>query len=456
MIVRTCNGIVVVEKDSEVVLFDPETFAVFTPKETEKYEECIHSFLEKKALIKQKNSTPEKGVQDVTQFQTTSARKKSLMIYWLITNNCNLRCSYCFADGGSYGQTRGYMEKETIEKTLHFLNKDFSDIDEFRILFFGGEPCLYPDVMDQTVKFAKEILKGKKIVFSGTTNGTILPEKLQSFFEENKVSFAVSLDGPECVQNCLRRMACGKGSYDLVEGNLKNFKRLSKRLPILVTVTPKNMELTKIYLHFKKLGVDYIRFTPATLPSDSSLCFREDDIAFLKNELTNLANIYLKDLLEEEHPIEVESFSLVRSILQRQKRYSFCGLGSGIIAVTPQGDLYPCPHFIGEERHRLGNVHSTFDKTAFTNYFYENHVDKKPTCATCSVKNLCGGDCYNYLDNKYKGLNNMSSIQCKIFEHQIHLSIWMYAKLYKAGFFEKTVNMPHCKVAHSVEKECQP
>jgi uncharacterized protein len=413
--------------------------------------------LKKKSIIKQKNSS-----QDVSIFQEAFAfRKKRLMIYWLVTNNCNLRCSYCFADGGSYGQTRGYMENQTIEQTLHLLNKDFSDVDEFRILFFGGEPCLYPDVMEYIVNAAKDALKGKKLIFSGTTNGTILSEKLQSFLKENGAGFAVSLDGPKCVQNCLRKTATGIGSYDLVKKNLKKFKRISKRLPVLVTVTPKNMELTKTYLHFKELGVNYIRFTPAILPVGSSLCFSSDDITVLKSEFTDLANLYLKDLLEEEHPPVIENFSLIKSIFHRQRRYSYCGLGDSIIAVTPQGDLYPCPHFIGEKRHYLGNVHSTFDKDLFAKYFHENHVDKKPECASCIIKNLCGGDCYNYLDNKYNGPNDMASIQCKIFEHQAHLSIWLYAKLYKAGFFEKNINKLYPvsdNVSSSVvfEKECQP
>ena len=447
MIVKTHEGVVVIEKDSEVTLFDPETFVIFTPSKDEKYEESIHAFLEKKATIKQKNST-----QDLSFFQAAHARKKSLVIYWLITNNCNLRCSYCFADGGSYGESRGYMEKQTIEKTLQLLSKDFSDVDEFRILFFGGEPCLYPKVIEATVLAAKDILKGKKIVFSGTTNGTILPEKLQDLCKKHNISFAVSLDGKKCVQNCLRKTATGIGSYDLVRKNLKNFKLTSKELPILVTVTPKNMELTKTYLHFKELGVSYIRFTPATLPSDSSLCFTNNDVMFLKNELTNLADIYLKDLLTEEHPIEIESFSIIKSIFHNQKRRTYCGLGDGIIAVTPQGDLYPCPNFIGEKRHCLGNVHTTFDKEAFKNYFHENQLDKKPKCNACPVKNLCGGECYNYLDNRDKGPNDMSSILCEIFKHQAYLSIWMYAKLYKAGFFDKNINKP-CNVENTVKSK---
>lgn len=455
MIVTTYEGIVVIEKDKKIALFDPETFVVFTTDKVGKYEECIRSFLEKKSLIKQKNKLVE-----IPTFQAASPRKKSLIIYWLITNNCNLRCSYCFADGGSYGETRGYMEKQTIEKTLHLLNKDFSDVDDFRILFFGGEPCLYPELMEHTVNAAKDILKGKKIIFSGTTNGTILSEKLQSLFKKHEVGFAVSLDGPKCVQNCLRKTATGIGSYDLVKNNLKHFKRISKRLPILVTVTPKNMNLSETYIHFKELGVDYIRFTPATLPADSSLRFTDDDVTFLKNEFTKLASLYLKDLLEDEHSLEIDNFYSIKSIINRQKRHSYCALGSGIIAVTPQGDLYPCPHFVGEEKHCLGNVNSAFDKEAFKNYFHENQLDKKPKCNACPVKNLCGGDCYNYLDNNKNGTNNTSSILCEIFKHQVHLSIWLYAQLYKAGYFEKFNNF--YKVSNSknepiaAEKNCQP
>lgn len=451
MIAKTYEELTVIEKDNEIVLFDPETFVVFTPNKPEQYKESVHAFLEKKASIKQKNSS-----QNTKFFQAASSGTNGLLIYFLITNNCNLRCSYCFADGGSYGQTRGHMEKQTIDQTLHFLNKNFPDIDELRILFFGGEPCLYPDLMEYTENTTKAIFKNKKVIFTCTTNGTIFSERLKSFFKDHNVGVAVSLDGPECAQNCLRRTATGVGSYNLVKKNLKNLKGINNILPILVTVTPQNMDLTKTYLHFKELGVNYIRFTPATLQSDSSLCFTDDNITFLKNELTKLAALYLKDLLEEEHPLEIENFASIRAILENRKRYSNCALGKKIIAVTPQGDLYPCPHFIGEERYCLGNVNSTFDKEAFQKYFHKNHVDKKPKCATCPVKNLCGGDCYKYLDNKHNGPNNMSSILCEIFKHQVHLSIWMYSKLYKAGFFEKNLNKPNTVKNKSVAvlEEC--
>jgi hypothetical protein len=48
MIVRIYEGMVVIEKDNEVTLFDPEAFVIFSPKENGKPEESIHSFLEKK------------------------------------------------------------------------------------------------------------------------------------------------------------------------------------------------------------------------------------------------------------------------------------------------------------------------------------------------------------------------------------------------------------------------
>ena len=39
-----------------------------------------------------------------------------------------------------------------------------------------------------------------------------------------------------------------------------------------------------------------------------------------------------------------------------RKRVSGCGAGLEYVAVTPDGDLYPCHQFVGRDEYKLGNV----------------------------------------------------------------------------------------------------
>lgn len=40
------------------------------------------------------------------------------------------------------------------------------------------------------------------------------------------------------------------------------------------------------------------------------------------------------------------------------KRLRGCGAGCEYVAITPDGDIYPCHQFVGREEYRMGNVRS--------------------------------------------------------------------------------------------------
>lgn len=57
-----------------------------------------------------------------------------------ISNDCNLRCKYCYASGGNYKMKRSLMTTDTAKQFYDFCIHHFSHIE--KIVFFGGEPCL--------------------------------------------------------------------------------------------------------------------------------------------------------------------------------------------------------------------------------------------------------------------------------------------------------------------------
>ncbi len=45
------------------------------------------------------------------------------------------------------------------------------------------------------------------------------------------------------------------------------------------------------------------------------------------------------------------------------------GAGSEYLAVTPEGDLYPCHQFVGEEGFRIGDVFNGIKNTSLRDEF---------------------------------------------------------------------------------------
>ena len=89
-----------------------------------------------------------------------------------VSHNCNLACAYCFAEGGTYNDTRRTMSFETAKAAIDMLMEKSGTRRNLEVDFFGGEPMLDFEVVKQTVKYARSVEKerGKNFRFTITTN----------------------------------------------------------------------------------------------------------------------------------------------------------------------------------------------------------------------------------------------------------------------------------------------
>ena len=427
MLLNTYNGILSIERNGQKVLFDPDSLAVFAPSSKESIQSSIDAFLKYKA-----------GASKAQQFGQNKKfnSQKTFVTFLLISNTCNLRCKYCFAGGGNYGQTPGFMSKETVKQAIDFVTKTFSDFDEFRFVFFGGEPLLDANLLEYAVSTAKKAVGQKKVSFNLTTNGTVFNDALFSIMSENNVSFSISVDGDIDAHDSLRKTVDGKGSFCLIKKNLERFRLVNRNLTFRTSVTPLNMDLKKTYERFKDLGANQVNFVPVTVDKRSPLSFTENDLGRLQDEFSGLADIFLEDLLKNENSLEVLNFSrFIRSIFLSKKRYTYCDIGHKMIAVNYLGNLYPCHRFVGDQQHCLGSIFLPLDSLAFEAYTLANQSTNFEQCNDCPARLLCGGPCYHNHTCKEK----LSSITCSILRHNALLSVWLYFQLAlkKPSVFEK-------------------
>jgi len=138
---------------------------------------------------------------------------------WLFTTpQCNLRCSYCYTSSGSpYGGTKNLTTEEVIKAVEKILDA-FPSIDDV-IFFGGGEPLLNPNVIIKVMEEFDNRIKH----FSIITNGTLISKYRKSIMDllsyRNKLTFTVSVDGPQIVHDIHRVYPDGRGSYnDVIEG----------------------------------------------------------------------------------------------------------------------------------------------------------------------------------------------------------------------------------------------
>lgn len=78
-----------------------------------------------------------------------------------VSNDCNLRCKYCYGDGGTYGGEKCLMTKDTALKCVDFLVSNSKNSKKLSIIFFGGEPLMNYNVIKNTVYYCNSIKKEK-------------------------------------------------------------------------------------------------------------------------------------------------------------------------------------------------------------------------------------------------------------------------------------------------------
>ena len=313
-----------------------------------------------------------------------------------ICHDCNLRCRYCFADEGAYHSRREFMSLETAKKAIDFL---IANSGERRVLetdFFGGEPLMNFDVVKETVYYAKAeaAKRGKKFLFTLTTNGLLLKDDVAEFLNEEMENVVLSLDGRKEVHDAVRKTVNGKGSFDYVIENLKNFVKIrgDKSYYVRGTFTAKNLDFAKDVLFIADCGFDSISMEPV-VTDIPDLAITEGDLPAVKEQYDALCDEYLRRYAAGKgfnffhFNVDLEGGPCL------SKRVSACGAGNEYFSVTPNGDIYPCHQFAGDKDFLMGNVYEGKLNGDIRAKFKNSCLFTRKKCDSCFAKFICSGGC---------------------------------------------------------------
>lgn len=328
--------------------------------------------------------------------QDTEAMPLKTLVFHLV-NECNLRCTYCYADGGEYGAPQKYMSKETAKQSVDYLLEHSYGEDSVTIVLFGGEPFLNWDVLTYIVEYsdAEAQKRGKKVTYSLTTNGTLLSEQKVAFLNQYSVGVSVSMDGSEAYHNKNRPFAGGQGSYDSVNKNVTKLIESQRTAPVgtRVTVAKGFEEIEASLKHLLSKGFYEVGFAPVT-ESNMNLSLDEEDLESLLNQFEEITDTYVSHAIKNEYIGFSNLTNLLRELHKGENKAYGCGAGLGFFAVSPEGDLYLCHRFNEDERFKMGDIYDGLNRTKQKDMLAELHIDNKSTCQTCSLKHICSGGCY--------------------------------------------------------------
>lgn len=311
-----------------------------------------------------------------------------------VSHDCNLRCRYCFASTGDFGTGRRMtMDFETARRAIDFVVAKSGKRRNIEVDFFGGEPLMAMDTVKRTVEYARSLEEkhDKCFRFTITTNGVLLDQETMDYINREMSNVVLSLDGRPQVNDHMRPTANGKGSYDVI---VPKFQRLvsqrgTRDYYVRGTFTRENLDFAADVEHLASLGFRHVSVEPASGPLDDPFAIRAEDLPAVEAEYEKLAR-------QLEGRGEVNFFHFNVDLAQGPcviKRLRGCGAGCEYVAVTPDGDIYPCHQFVGMEDYRMGSVLDGSFNMEISGRFAEQNIYTRPACRDCWARFYCSGGC---------------------------------------------------------------
>lgn len=319
-----------------------------------------------------------------------------------VTQQCNLRCTYCIYSG-EYRNRRIHNSKEIsyniLDYTVKFIEEHADETsDEITVCFYGGEALLAKTKIQYLID-KLNLIFGNKVCYSLSTNGYALTESVVDWIcSQEKFFVNVTIDGDKTMHDAHRMTSNGEGSYKIIYGNLSRFKekypeQYNRRIRFLSTVYSLD-EIKKLSVIWDTIDVlkgHYPVHIGLIIPNFSDSRRVYDTLA-LKNDFYADAFQDVKDGIDS---IKANWFRKLISIIGRRSYFPLssdltiktCLQELSSCYVNVDGELYACEKFCDE--YSIGNVFSGFDKNRMVKIIDVFTERKNRHCQSCWAQRLC-------------------------------------------------------------------
>ncbi|GAA5194528.1 hypothetical protein GCM10023322_59160 [Rugosimonospora acidiphila] len=330
------------------------------------------------------------------------------IVYYAITEGCNLRCPYCYAS--SEKKLPGEL---TPEETLRLVDQ-VADAGAETMVFTGGEPMMRRDLFD-AVRRAKERGLRTNIITNGTLIRRIETARIMAELFDR---VTISMDGGTAERHEPTR---GRGTFAKSIKGLGLLNEVGVAPIINHVITAENVDYME---ELASLGERFrIRHIRVQQHSDLGRA-KYDDLSFewaeyLKTDDFVWSSPYAKHLIDD-------SKAAVKPCNIRGN----CGMGGHEIYVNSLGNVYPCKlvtspaDLAGNVRH--ASLAEIFEAPSMKELRDSNIFDGSvhTDCHRCYIRGACGGGCRAFHMARSGDLRKNSRHFCRILRHTQISTIW--------------------------------
>jgi len=330
------------------------------------------------------------------------------VIFWNLTDRCNLACTHCYSRSGP---DCGTEEELTTAEALALID-GLAGMGVPLILFSGGEPLLREDIWE-LARHAGD--RGIRTALS--TNGTLITADVARMIRDSQIGYAgISLDGakPE-IHDAFRGV---RGAFERTVAGFARCREAGVRTGLRVTLTRENLgELETLIDCAGRLGAsrfclywlvpsgrgseayDWLQLSGDEVEEALDLLYRKASKAdpsvmeFLTVDAPQDCIHLLRAMERDGSPDFAEAEALVGSL------NGGCSAGTRVANIDPQGNVYPC-QFARSEEFLVGNIRNRPFSRLWQDgenpvlaRFRARPQELSGKCGACRYKDLCGGGC---------------------------------------------------------------
>jgi len=314
-----------------------------------------------------------------------------MYFHLILTDNCNLCCSYCRAKAffdleESDGERAVEIDPDIplelefdLELLYTFLRKDPSST----LTFYGGEPLLRSDLIERIVRDAPVQR------FMMQTNGMLLdrlPPEIVNMF----TTILVSIDGRKELTDANR----GAGVYDRVLENVRKIRANGYTGELIARMTVTESADIVDSVHWLAENLPGRPFTSIHWQLDANFAgdfSRRHFADWAEGSYNPGIRTLVRDWVDHmESAGEVLRWypflDPMEDLLAGRPSLLRCGSGHANYSIMTDGHIAPCPVMIGMKQYYVGHIRDA-DPCRL------DRIDVGGECLSCSIRNFCGGRC---------------------------------------------------------------
>lgn len=317
-----------------------------------------------------------------------------------ITENCNLRCTYC-CYSGKYKNNRIHgtksMSADDIDAIYEFIKRTVKSKD-LKIAFYGGEPLTNLPLLEYAIEKASVFFQGFNLSVSISTNGVLLTPCTIDWFIKRNVRIDISLDGHKQIHDRQRINVTGNGSFDYVYKALSYIKQqhpqyLKENVLLLMTLTSLS-DLETIARHWAKDEIlcNLVPTKISSLAPNFKVGVAECDYEDLVEKYLELLSCYERHrdwVVLQVFFEQCIAYWINRPILDASDSIpmSTCLPTSNKLYVDANMKIGICEKMA--DRYRIGSVVNGIDWKKANNLVSSYYKHRKDRCRKCPAVRMC-------------------------------------------------------------------